>query len=129
MTLEKLLNILCEKGWKPFGIEYSIHIHYYEFNDVSLYRIETTIWWKEFLWRRISHSLRDIASAESWLWQFVCENEMIDNRLYLNERNKYYEFEMSDVVYIGKDYQYRLLESSLKDESELEQFLLNNIKL
>ena len=43
MSIEELLNKLIEKGWKPFGIEYSIHIHYYEFNDVSLYRIETTI--------------------------------------------------------------------------------------
>jgi hypothetical protein len=27
------------------------------------------------------------------------------------------------------DYEYRLIESSLKDESELEQFLLDNIKI
>ena len=31
--------------------------------------------------------------------------------------------------YINQNYQYRLIESSLKDESELERFLLDNIKV
>lgn len=128
MSIEELLNKLIEKGWKPFGIEYSIHIHYYEFNDVSLYRIETTIWWKEILWCRISHSLRDIASAESWLWQFVCENKLENPKgrkqwADLDEDGRKY------VKYSTKFYEYRLIESALKDESELEKFLLDNIKV
>jgi hypothetical protein len=54
---------------------------------------------------------------------------MIDHRLYLNERSKYYEFEMSDDVYTGKGYEYRLIESALCDEDKLEEFLLENIKV
>ena len=39
-----------------------------------------------------------------------------------NDEEKWYETK-------SNDYEYRLIESSLKDESELEDFLLSNIKV
>jgi hypothetical protein len=83
-------------------------------------------------------SLRELVSKESWLWIFVCENGMVKN---VND----YSWELYDwthwqhevyknwyewwVRWEQVDYEYRVIESSLKDESELEDFLLNSIKL
>jgi len=130
--LEQLLNSLIEKGWKPRG-EYKIHsCKYIEWKFKSEY---TIAWLLQVLYR----SLRELVSKESWLWQFVCENGMV-RRI---EANSWYIWELVDnysdddeVIKRynsfwekGSDYQYRLIESSLKDESELEDFLLSNIKV
>lgn len=118
MTLEKLLNILCEKGWKPFWDENVKEIKIYSDMDMEC------IYWKnksDFYY----FSPREITSKESGLWQFVCENGMVvrkrqwTNRLWW-EPEKCFDY---------KDYEYRIIESSLKDESELEKFLLENIKV
>lgn len=127
MTLEELLNKCIQRGWKPFGIEYPIHIHYYEFNDVSLYKIETTIWWGETLGRRICHTLRDISSVESWLWQFCVDNEII--KIKDRDRRYYNEDNHLDKVCFDDGYYYRIIESALTDEDKLEEFLLNSIKI
>ena len=82
--------------------------------------------------------LRQLTSKESWLWQFVCENGMIKN---VND----YSWELyswthwQDEVYKNwyewwrrweqVDYEYRIIESSLKDEEDLDKFLLDNIKI
>lgn len=90
------------------------------------------LWWKPY-WKSIAEltetekNVRLLTSRSSWLWQFVCENGMINIPWYKNiirqwvdtKRHKYY----------GKDYRYWLCESALTDESELEQFLLDNIKI
>lgn len=57
--------------------------------------------------------LRQLTSKESWLWQFVCENGMV----YYNDESIYSPTE------------FRIIESALTDESELEDFLLSNIKI
>lgn len=114
--MEELLNKLIEKGWKPFG------------KRNKLYAVEDGI----YILGRIAsdwntYDLRQIVSKESWLWQFVCENDLIDN---IAEcwywRN---HFELDEIEYNQPDYEYRLIESALKDESELEQFLLSNIAI
>lgn len=114
MTLEKLFSTLCERWWKPFG-DYDIA----EFNQI---------------WKEIGQpKLRQIVSIESGLWQFCVENEMI------NEKKKNHK-RMKDVMrwewWIdcekeapAWDYEYRLIESALKNEDELEEFLLDNIKV
>ena len=38
-------------------------------------------------------------------------------------------FELDHIEYYQSDFQYWVLESSLKDESELEDFILDNIKI
>ena len=77
--------------------------------------------------------LRQLTSKESWLWQFVCENGLLDV-------NKKYEWEYWTQSYKRnwEEYthefsrwceNYRLIESALKDEDELDKFLLDNIKI
>ena len=101
MTLEDLLNTLIKRGWKPFGMK-DVFIDTWEWYDFEA-------WWiilkKEKGWTYTCESkympYRMLCTKSSWLWQFVCEN--------------------------WGHYQYRLIESALKDESELEEFLLNSI--
>ena len=80
------------------------------------------------------YNLRELASKESWLWQFVCKNGMVKHDQYTNTtRMQEYEDERDSETYRTKydewSYLFRLIESALKDESELEQFLLDNIKV
>jgi hypothetical protein len=116
MTLEKLLNILCEKGWKPFGHEY-----------VSAEHLEGLVRFYYEDKKSCIETLRTMTSKESNLWQFVCENRMIDNLCETRYWRNY--FELDEIEYNQPDYQYWVIESSLKDESELEDFLLSNIKV
>lgn len=141
MTLEKLLNILCERGWKPFWYEqsfakrWSYNSRYFFFDG----------WWDWI-------TLRQIASKESWLWQFcVCEGlvekntEMVDDGVptddyaigrYIQTWSSVWEdgIPLDDdwevySYYQDRDYLWWVIESALHDEWELEQFLLDNIKV
>ena len=75
--------------------------------------------------------LRQLTSKESELWQFVCDNGLIKG----NTKEAYYWQHKTPLwaewskTYRKAHYQHRLIESALKDESELEKFLLDNIKI
>lgn len=73
--------------------------------------------------------LRELCAKESWLWLFVCENGMVNK---VDNDRRYFD-ELNDICYDktfhDDECQYRLIESALKDESELEEFLLENIKV
>lgn len=113
--LEQLLNSLIEKGWKPrWHINYKI-CKYNDMLEKVSFNNKDYIW----LWE---HSLRELVSKESWLWQFVCENGMQKERPPYNRDSDTYWFTI-------QEYQYRLIESALKDESELTELLLNSISL
>lgn len=124
MTLEELLNKLIEKGWKPFG----------ESRIDEINRAEQYAWnWNWCCWgskdaiqRR--KSTRQLVSKESWLWQFVCENRL-ENPKEWKQRTDLDEDDREYVKYSTKFYEYRLIESALCDEDNLEQFLLENIKV
>lgn len=125
--MEELLNKLIEKGWKPFGRNYCKYENWCLYYTVHT---EDGVWSEWRYWV----SLRELVSKESWLWQFVCENGMVDgvNRWTLNARQKsiYDKFITSEKEYTPKmNYEYRLIESALKEERGLEEFLLNSIKL
>lgn len=121
--MEELLNKLIEKGWRPFGN----HKWKYWYDNLEINNTKKKMYMSFFTWtswRYVeSHWLREICSKESWLWQFCCENGMVvrkrqwTNRLWW-EPEKCFDY---------KDYEYRLIETSLKNEDELEQFLLDNI--
>ena len=72
-------------------------------------------------------NFRELVSKESWLWQFVCENGMVKFK-----QEVYFKCIIAE-QWDANDYktysrlEYRLIESALKDESELEDFLLSNI--
>lgn len=122
--LEQLLNSLIEKGWKPFGRYKEIfRTDYYEYYVAE----------EHWFWKR--QYLRNLVSIESWLWQFVCENNLVPI-MCDEEWIKHYYKDIDDDNLISweniqptTEYEYRLIESSLKDESELEDFLLQNIKV
>lgn len=126
--LEQLLNSLIEKGWKPFGedikqiVKNRLFLWYVSKTPVPLSTLECKFSWV----------LRELVSKESWLWQFVCENGMIKEQ-YKHERildPTFWEW-WADCKRQEHDwkYWYRLIESALKDESELESFILDNIKV
>jgi len=93
------------------------------------------LWWKPY-WKNLAElsetekHVRLLTSASSWLWQFVCENGMVDKQkeeilieFYDNLRWR------TNVVYDDVMYEYRVIESALCDEDKLESFILENIKL
>lgn len=135
MTLEELLNILLERGWKPRNREKTLHIWCYD-----------KCKWMDYQWVYLDgwfmnedhKKFRELVSKESWLWQFVCENGMIIDNFetqdgdtdkwicYYNcdgyECDNYYELNR-------KNYKLWLIESALCDEDKLEEFLLDNIEI
>ena len=132
-NLEQLLNSLIEKGWLPFGkkpvdikeyCSWERYTRYFDFYNVRINR-EDTICERPRV--TDNYSLRDIVSKESWLWQFVCENGY---NQYRKEYRMWYTKYNNKAEYRDEwDYEYYLIEASLKDESELEEFLLNSIKI
>ena len=123
MSMEELLNKLIEKGWKPFGMWKKRKVFARWDKTVSFSYQDDE--WIEFY----TYLIRDVVSKESWLWQFVCENKLwkdIDEEKYWHKKTP----KMSELR--SYDYhfeEYRLIESALQDESKLEDFLLDNIKV
>lgn len=140
--MEKLLNKLIEKGWKPFGREpkkhwwiYCMETDMYEF-WIKFYVDDLNWIWEFFSYET---SIRNVVSKESGLWQFVCENGMIWRWDRITKRKKVKDTDSrswEEVIYYSviwsyneTDYQYRLIETALLDEKDIEQFLLDNIKI
>ena len=121
--LEQLLNSLIKRWRVPFEDE---KIHSFEIIYVT-WKIRNIIA-KRGRWQvNMHYSIIELCSKSSWLWQFVCKNEMIKSEtwVWVNGVDGMYK----EILINQYDYRYRLIESSLKDESELEQFLLSNIKV
>ena len=133
-NLEQLLNSLIERWRVPFG-EWNhrspykrvrIHKNYDTERTCVLFYSNNHCHWKV---------LRQVVSRESLLWQFVCENKLIKLTEYywvcnwIFWENIYYDETHTEKLYKNEDYEYRLIESALKDESELESFILDNIKV
>jgi len=137
--MKELLNKLIEKGWKPrwWDIDFK-----FEYIDSSHIRLDNGAYY----WG--TYKIRELVSKESWLWQFCIANHLLkkysdlwDDWEYIIGRwqdwkdCKTEDWEYiddnrdSDIYHQDDSYQYRLIESALKDESELEQFLLDNIKI
>jgi hypothetical protein len=115
--LEQLLNSLIEKGWLPR----------WDKNWKNNTRI-TNIYFRQDENGKLPH-IRMIVSKESNLWQFVCENGMVEHKWLDIHSWEHTTAEHSDFWFTDWDnYEYYIIESSLKDEDELEDFLLSNIK-
>jgi len=130
--LEQLLNSLIEKGYRPFWkkADHCLGCRYN--NDWSeMYKYVGFWWWDDVVVDR-KVPLRNLVSAESWLWQFVCENGMVKEE-HKHERildTTFWEW-LADCKRQEHDwnYWYRVIESALCDEDKLEEFLLDNIKV
>lgn len=123
--MKKLLNELIRKGRKPRGKEWKMEFSFMLWWwDSWVYELNF-LWWEYPIKIPVKHSIRELVAKESWLWQFVCENRMIKaiwSEIEIKNLNEWYW------IVRDTDYQYRLIVSALKDESELEEFLLSNIK-
>ena len=111
--MEELLNKLIKGWWKPRWESEPI----YMLSSKKLYIPDTM---------EVNRSLRDLVSKESGLWQFCVKNKLVKEDCSSIELKI-----MSEWYWLLTDssYQFWLMMCSLKDESELEQFLLDNIKI
>ena len=122
--LENLLTSLVQRGWKPWGIEWVDRI-FCAYSKPMLVGYDNT---GKPIWPLNPRSLRELTSLESGLWQFCVENEL--TRWYNWDEWKYTEtFPWDYRDYPADEHQYRLLESALIPEEELDKFLVDNIKL
>ena len=119
--MEKLLNALIEKGWKPFNTEEEkIYIAYRPEEKMLLISNDGI--------HGYPISLRDLISIECWLWQFVCENGMINNvwNFIFRRLRDGKKFWLDKPI---THFTYRIIESALCDEDKLEDFILDNVKI
>ena len=125
--MEELLNKLIEKGWKPFDVDVKIKRAKYGYSVHFLCRPLVNFVLDGYAEATIP--LRELVSKESWLWQFVCENRMVNK---VDNDRRYFD-ELNDICYDktfhDDECQYWIIESALCDEDKLEQFLLKNIKV
>lgn len=73
-------------------------------------------------------SYRELVCKESWLWKFVCEKELVyriwhDSKTYKKRKNDDWETMFAYTA------EYWIIQSALIDEENIEQFLLDNIKI
>ena len=114
--MEELLNKLIEKGWKPFG---------------ALWKARNSVYTNNYFffeWCADGVTLRQLTSKESWLWQFVCKNELVIDEHYCWDWYIHWDDNWRIEIW-QNDYRYRLIESALCNEEDLEKFLLENIKV
>lgn len=128
--LENLLNSLIKRGWKPAWFQGESRIEIFEDWDITIYMDVDNIIVKAKI------NLRNIVSIKSWLWQFVCDKELVQHKTsekiikrYVKEviEREGWDITEADIICTDLDPEYRLLESALIPEEELAKFLVNNI--
>lgn len=132
LDMEELLNKLIERGWYPFCDNNVKEIRIYSDMD-----IECIYWKRKSDFYYISY--RKLASKESWLWQFVCKNKLLKEEVsicyewWANVMAEDWCISKHEIwcreIHTNTERWYRIIESALKDEYELEDFLLSNIKV
>lgn len=123
--LEKLLNSLIQRGWRPWG-KYDKILNVSKNHGWLMRIVESNNVWMYV-------HIRSIVSLESWLWQFVCKNSLIKQckgticknpKTYWNAWSIQWEWwYWCDIA------EYRLLESALIPEEGLAKFLVENIDI
>lgn len=125
--LEKLLNSLIKRGWKPFENSNLNHcnsdgkfIYFYTIR-IPNKPIESLVY------ESLAVPLRLITTIESGLWKFVCQNKLLSDKVDLQDY-------IEDSFWFRRcpfdtNWMYRIMQSSLYSEKDLPQFLIDNIKL
>lgn len=118
--LEVLLNNLIKKGWKPWGLEWAkcLGIHgktIYFYNQEIGKHV------------KISFRMRELVTIDSWLWQFVCKNKLLSDKVDMQDY-------LEDSFWFRRcpfdtNWMYRIMQSALYSEEDLPQFLIENIKV
>ena len=103
--MEELLNKLIEKGWKPRWEKVELH-----------WTSNNTFWEKVVIFN----------GNAGWFKKWWCTYRLVDMHEWFYWQNI---FHLDSKEYDYTDYQYWILESSLIDEDELEDFLIENINI
>ena len=133
--LETLLNSLIKRGWRPFENSNLNHcnsdgkfIYFYTIRIPN--RLTASL-----VYESLAVPLRLITTIESWLWQFVCDEQLCKLPEYIDaqwcktvEDDRDNEKDVTHIL-TEYDYRYRLLESALIPEQELGKFLVENIDI
>ena len=116
--LEKVLNSMIKKWWKPWGKEYTA------IDIIQDGREECLMFWDVPKRQMQAYTFRSLVSIEIGLWQFVCKNK-------LNKKTDNFWENVSktstNIWWFPHNHQYRLLESALIPEEDLAKFLIDNI--
>lgn len=126
--LENLLNKLIEKWWKPWGIE----PENIELFSLDIKRKNIHIWYMDYdtpeeeNYEQEFKSFRELASMESWLWQFLWNSKL--HKKTDNFRENVHKTR-HNIWWFPHNHEYRLIESALTPEEGLAKFLIENIKI
>lgn len=127
--MEELLNKLIEKGWKPFGWPYyDRFIIERDWDMCFKWQYPWTDWTHSYDYNFDYFKIRELVSKDSWLWQFCVENNLVKTKD-KKVRYRYEDLERTQNYFSWYWYEYRIIESALCNEEDLEKFLLENIKI
>lgn len=134
--MEKLLNELLKRWWKPFNVNCAwtnVEVINRLRDNQYLPEHSKIIFKTENHWHVFDCNIRDLVSKSSWLRQFCVENKLVPI-MCTEEWIKHYYEDIDDDDLISweeiqptTEYEYRIIECVLRKEQELEQFLLENI--
>lgn len=119
--LETLLNSLIQRGWKPWGKEYTTI-------DVIQDGREECLMFRNVPKSQMqAYTFRSLVSIESGFWQFVCQNKLLSDKVDLQDY-------IEDSFWFRRcprdsNWSYRLMRVAFVAEEDLEKFLIDNIKL
>ena len=127
--LENLLNSIIDRGWEPWGIEWDdIELLSLDMNSKNIY-----IWFMdysilgEWSYNQKIKAFRELVSLESWLWQFVCKNKLLSDKVDMQDYiEDSYWFRRCP---FDTNWVFRIIQSSIHSEEHLAKFLVDNIKL
>lgn len=74
----------------------------------------------------LSYSIRDLVSAESSLWKFICQKKLYKEQDTMRE---YVSKSSINIGYFPRNEEYRQLCCAVIDKGDIEQFLSDNLKL
>lgn len=116
--LETLLKSLVHRGRKPCGEEII---------DLNIEDGVISMLSEDFFADNIKLNLRSIVSLESGLWQFVCSQKLLSDKVDMKDyiEDSYW---FQDKPY-DKDGFYWVMRCARLEEEELGQFLVENIKI
>lgn len=119
--LEKILNSMIKRWWKPWGKEYTAI-------DVIQDGREECLMFRDVPKRQMkAYIFRSLVSIESGFWQFVCQNKLLSDKVDLQDY-------LEDSYWFRRcpfdtNWMYRIMQSALYSEEGLVKFLLENIKV
>lgn len=119
--LEKILNSMIKRWWKPWNKEYTTI-------DVIQDGREECLMFRNVPKRQMqAYTFRSLVSIESGFWQFVCQNKLLSDKVDLQDY-------IEDSFWFRRcprdsNWSYRLMRVAFVAEGDLPQFLIENIKV